>query len=228
MASQFTQSSWIVQILFGRYQSVPTISWTEVIVLAVIGVVMVYVYLFFLRLKFVHFTRQLKSIPRSFLPITKDDLSRKMYAILINEMVRVDSILDKGLAPAPTSGGGDEGWGKEGTKIANVHFNTSIAKSFILLENTALSRRPGLRHREWRTIREYVQQLRKSFPGLKQQLCDGSTHRGMSLSATCQAQCGALTVLCIVCACCAPLLLCFRVHPRLREGRVRRSQILVR
>ena len=174
MASSFTQPSWIVQILFGRYESdVATISWTEVIVLVVIGIVMVYVYLFFLRAKFAHFTRRVQQLPRAYLPITKAELSRAMYALLINEMVRVDAILDSGIAPAPTSKTGDPGWGAAGSRIANVHFNTSIAKSFILLENTALSRRPGLRQRDCRTIREYVQQLRKAFPMLKQQLCDG-------------------------------------------------------
>ena len=170
----FSSSSWIVQILFGRYQSyVSTISWTEVIVLVVIGVVMVYLYLFFLRLKFAFFSRRLSAIPRSHLPLNQRELSRRMYAVLINEMVRVDEILDQGLVPAQTTKAGDPGWGAEGSRIANVHFNTSIAKSFNLLENTALSRRPGLKHWQWRTIREYVQQLRKAFPGLKQQLCDG-------------------------------------------------------
>ena len=173
-ASSISQPSWIVQILFGRYESdVSTISWTEVIVLVVIGVVMVYVYLFFLRLKFHLFTSRVSGIPRAYLPITKRELSRPLYTALINEMVRVDSILDRGLKPAATLRGGDPGWGLEGSLIANVHFNTSIAKSHILLENTALSRRPGLKQRQWRTIRQYVQQLRKAFPGLKQQLCDG-------------------------------------------------------
>ena len=168
--------SWIVQILFGRYESdEATISWTEVIVLIVIGVVMVYLYLFFLRWKFSFFSRRLQNIPRPYLPLNQRELSRTMYAVLINEMVRVDSIVDQQLIPASTTEGGDPGWGAEGTKMANVHFNTSIGKSYILLENTAMSRRPGLKQSQWRTIREYIQQLRKAFPQLKQQLADGNT-----------------------------------------------------
>ena len=176
-SSAVSQPSWIVQILFGRYESdVSSISWTEVIVLAVIGVVMVYVYLFFLRLKFHSFTRRVQSIPRAYLPLTQRELGRRMYSSLIHHMVRVDDILRRGLKPAATVRGGDPGWGLEGSRFFDVHFNTSIAKSFILLENTALSRRPGLKHNAWRTTRHYVQQLRKAFPGLKQALCDDYIH----------------------------------------------------
>ena len=172
MSSSLSSPSWIVQILFGRYQSdVPTISWTEVIILIVIGVVMVYLYLFFLRWKFSFFSRRLQNIPRPYLPLTQRELSRGMYGVLINEMVRVDSILNEQLIPASTTKDGDPGC-LEGAKI-NVHFNTSIAKSYFLLENTALSRRPGLKQSQWRTIREYIQQLRKAFPQLKQHIADG-------------------------------------------------------
>jgi hypothetical protein len=102
-------------------------------------------------------------------------MGRRIYSLLINEMVRVDTILEKGLKPQHNSqvGCGDPGWGKEGGKVDHVHFNTSIAKSYYVLEKTALSRRPGLRHRDSRTIREYVSALKKAFPSLKQSLCDG-------------------------------------------------------
>ena len=168
-----TPANWFVQILFGRYQEQqPTISWTEVIILVVIGVVMAYLYLFVLRTKFHLFSTALANIPPTVLPLTPSDLSRRMYATLIDEMVRVDHITHHNLTPAPTTHPSDPGWGDAASHLANIHFTTSIAKSFILLESTALTRRPGLKHRGWRTVREYVQQLRKAFPGLRASLCD--------------------------------------------------------
>jgi len=166
--------NWFVQILFGRYQQQqPTISWTEVIILVVIGIVMAYLYLFILRTKFHRFSTALANIPPAALPLTQRDLSRRMYATLIDEMVRVDHITHHNLTPAPTTHPSDPGWGDAATHLANnIHFTTSIAKSFILLESTALTRRPGLKHRTYRTVREYVQQLRKAFPGLRAGLCD--------------------------------------------------------
>jgi hypothetical protein len=62
-----------------------------------------------------------------------------------------------------------------GTKWSGVHFGMTIAKSYESLEKAALSRRPGLRHRDHRTIRDYMTHLRKSFPSLSPQLCDEYT-----------------------------------------------------
>lgn len=97
-----------------------------------------------------------------------------MYSLLISEMVRVDTLLDQGLKPQHNNSSlcGDSEWGKEG--LDHVHFKTSIAKSYYVLEKTALSRRPGLRHRDSRTIREYVGALRNAFPSLKSSLCEGA------------------------------------------------------
>lgn len=115
---------------------------------------------------------------------------------MIHELVRVDTILDGKLIPESsviatvqfihfignfifawchdgcacvyrTVGGGDAGWGLESSDAANVHFSTSIAKSYLLLEKTALSRRPGMKHVYTRTVREYVLNLRKVFPNLR-------------------------------------------------------------
>ena len=166
--------SWFVQILFGRYRSLGAIQWTHLAVIGGIAVLMLYIYLFFLRRKFNHYSKAIAKLPHSRLDIRKKTMGRKLYGVFISEMVRVDTLLDLGLPPQlnydPQCG--DGGWGKEGGKVENVHFNTSIAKSYYVLEKTALSRRPGLRQRESRTIREYVGALKKAFPSLKQSLCD--------------------------------------------------------
>lgn len=161
-------------------------------------------------------------------------MGRRMYSLLIGEMVRVDTILDKGLKPQQNSqlGCGDTGWGKEGGKVEHVHFNTSIAKSYYVLEKTALSRRPGMRHRESRTIREYVAALKKAFPSLKQALCDGQhTHCTYNTNTRARAilyfRVCFLTPLSRWCVCrircCAP-----RIYRHIRACRIRQLQVYIR
>jgi hypothetical protein len=84
-----------------------------------------------------------------------------------------------------------------GTKWAGVDFCICIEKSFESLEKAALSRRPGnvsilisyipstlltllicglgLRHRDHRSIRDYMEHLRKAFPSLSVELCNEYT-----------------------------------------------------
>src|SRR5689334_19749707 len=57
--------SWFVQILFGRYRSLGNIQWTHLAVLGAIGFVMLYLYLFFLRRKFNHYSKAIAKLPRS-------------------------------------------------------------------------------------------------------------------------------------------------------------------
>ncbi len=207
---------WIVQILFGRYRSWGAITVGHLILMAAIGVSLAYAYLILLKLRFNSYTRQLENIPRNFLPVRKKELERTLYAILINELVRVDAILEKKIEPENNFHSrnnnnmnnnnnnnnnnfsssslknenflipneifssndenekiiGDPGWGAEESKVENVHFNTSIAKSYYVLEKTILARRPGLRHRDSRSIRDYIALMKKSFPNLRSDLVD--------------------------------------------------------
>lgn len=166
--------SWFVQILFGRYRNLGNIGWTHLTVLGGVGFVMLYTYLYFLRRKFNHYAKAIAQLPRSTLGISKKQMGRRLYSLLLGELVRVDELLEHGLQPQHNArlDCGDPGWGKEGGSVDHVHFNTSIAKSYYVLEKTALSRRPGLRQKDARTIREYVAALRKAFPSLKQSLCE--------------------------------------------------------
>ena len=60
-------------------------------------------------------------------------------------------------------GGGDPGIQN------NTHYNTSIAKSYFALEEAVRATRPDLRHKHYRTIREFVEDVAKQFPKLKKQ-----------------------------------------------------------
>ena len=165
---------WFVQILFGRYRSPGNLTTTHLAILCATLVVMLYVYLHFLRRKFHSYSTAIARLPRQSLSIGAKQMGRRMYAMLIGEMVRVDLLLDVNLRPEVNARVecGDPGWGSEGGTVDSVHFSTSVAKSYFVLEKTALSRRPGLRHRDARTIRDYVGALRAAFPSLKAPLCD--------------------------------------------------------
>lgn len=62
---------------------------------------------------------------------------------------------------------GDPGW-----RHNDFHYNSSVANSYEYLEEKALRRRPGLRYHYHRTIRDYVDYLRKTFPNLPEDLCE--------------------------------------------------------
>ena len=77
---------------------------------------------------------------------------------------------------------GDPGWAGKGTilkfpvlilcLLLSVHFNTSIAKSYLVIEDAVLVARPGLRLANFRTVRDYVDMLRKEFPGIKEETAE--------------------------------------------------------
>ncbi len=171
MSSSFQSGSWFVQILFGQYRNWGNIGWEHFIIVAAVAVLMVYSYLLLFRRRMNMNDRERALIPRKQVPIERHDMSRRMYALLISEMVRVENILKADFKPEGADSG-DPAWGKEDSKVANVHFGTSIAKSYYVLEKAALSRRPtGLYQRDHRTIRDYMVSLRKAFPGLRPDLC---------------------------------------------------------
>lgn len=169
-------SQWIVQILFGRYRSWGAITLGHLTVLGAVGVSLIYIYLMLLRRRFNSYSHDLDNIPKNYLPVRRSDLSRHMFTTLVNELVRVDQLMDKKVTPEnneyqPGHGLiGDPGWGAEDSKVENVHFNTSIAKSYYVLEKSAIARRPGLKHKDSRSIRDYMNIVKKTFPNLRSSL----------------------------------------------------------
>jgi hypothetical protein len=53
-----------------------------------------------------------------------------------------------------------------------VHFNTSIANSYLVLDEAVTLACPGLRLRSFKTIREYFKALQKEFPEIDQEIAD--------------------------------------------------------
>jgi len=166
-------SNWAIQILFGRYRPWGNLTWVHLVILTCMLATVTYVYMMLLNRRLRNYKRSIQEIPRSIVPLRQNNMSRKMYGLMMHEMYRVGKIREAELKPEPANGG-DPGWGKamlSDGNIGDVHFNISIAKSYYDLEKTALSRRPGLWHKEKRTIRDYVTGLRKAFPGLRYDLC---------------------------------------------------------
>lgn len=54
--------------------------------------------------------------------------------------------------------------------VRGVHFKTSVAQSYLVLEEAASIPRPGLRHRNFRTIREFVLYLQGELPGITDEM----------------------------------------------------------
>jgi hypothetical protein len=163
---------------------------------------MLYSYLILLKRRFSSYASLQQDIPKNKLPINKNELGRKLYLILINQLIRVDFILENNVKPQDNSEYliensqsnaannhnhansnniillGDCGWIDSNSNENNnnsmnlIHFNTSIAKSYLVLEKVALSRRPGLQHIHSRSIRDYLYSIKKAFPALKQSLIE--------------------------------------------------------
>lgn len=57
--------SWVVQILFGRYRSLGDLQWSHLAVMGGVGFVMLYVYLYFLKRKFRHYSKAISRLPKS-------------------------------------------------------------------------------------------------------------------------------------------------------------------
>jgi len=184
-------STWILQILFGRYRSWAADDWLNLGILGCVVAVMMYVYLSLLRSRMAAYQDYLTKVPRSMLPLAEKDMSRRMHEHMLSRLELVKTIQARDLPPDKSPLVGDIGWSKA-SEIKNyqnnlevggqnrttkresaVHFNTEIAEESIRrIENRAVQRRHGLRPRKYRTIRDYVRALTTVFPSLNERLCE--------------------------------------------------------
>lgn len=163
--------NWTFQLFFGRYRDWGGLGIEHFAITILTISLMLMIYISCLKSRLNKYEGETSAIPHTSLPLTKDDMSRKMFKAVLNQMMRVTAIQDGTILIADPENG-DPGWGRDDSKVAGVHFKTSVAKSYYVLEEAALSRRPNLRHRHSRTIREYVRKLESEFPSLRKKLCD--------------------------------------------------------
>lgn len=130
-------------------------------------------YAYMLRRRTMWYEWQRRRVPRRYLPVTDKDMSRRIYKRSVDELVRVSAVRAQELVPED-SGDGDVCWAKatdRGVRYG-THFGRAVAKSYANVEDAALSRRPNLRMRNNRSIRDYVGELEKEFSRLPPDACD--------------------------------------------------------
>ncbi|GJQ10466.1 hypothetical protein GpartN1_g2257.t1 [Galdieria partita] len=66
----------------------------------------------------------------------------------------------------------DLGWGSPGTEWEGVHFKTSIAKSYKVIEQAAKGRIPSLDLKLGKTVFNYISEIQEYFPTLPTHVCE--------------------------------------------------------
>ncbi|EGC40030.1 hypothetical protein DICPUDRAFT_20225, partial [Dictyostelium purpureum] len=114
--------------------------------------------------------RMIDRIPRNIMPFLRPgDLSNKQRTIILNEIVRSKQIQSQiepiMIGDSPTIS--HLGWGPPNTGYSKVHFKTSIAKSWIVLEKAATHYNPELKRDTKLCIRDYVEFLLEKCPQIE-------------------------------------------------------------
>eukprot|EP01083_Nonionella_stella_P054028 142746_1 len=151
------------QILVGRYMDWGNVEWIHVLSLLVVFAGSVLTYGYISRHSFDSRNDLCNELMKGRLRIKKESsLSKRDIEKLERYFWQQKQYQDE-LKPQ------DGGRGDPGYSIDNTHYNTSIAKSYFALEEAVRSTRPDLRHKNYRTIREFVEEVAKQFPKLKEQ-----------------------------------------------------------
>ena len=110
--------------------------------------------------------RGLKAIPRDRVPVSRDDVPKKQATIIAAATERAQTTSSPPLVPPE----GFLGWGQPDSDYAEVHFKTSIAKSFQVLEAAVVNRHPAAFRPGNMSIAEYMEFLRSSTEGIPHEL----------------------------------------------------------
>ncbi|EGG20089.1 hypothetical protein DFA_07206 [Cavenderia fasciculata] len=99
-------------------------------------------------------------IPRKIMPFLRPgDLSHKQRTTILNELVKSKQTASQIKPQIGDHPIGHLGWGAPTSEYAKVHFKTSIAKSWIILERAAIHYDPSLVRESKMCIRDYVNML---------------------------------------------------------------------
>lgn len=152
------------QYFWGRYKD-----WGNVTIIHVLGLLFIFIALVMLygwirQYCFRKRTELCQELMHGRIRLNDSDLSKKQQNQLRQYFQQQKSFIDQ-LVPEDARDG-DPGHGDTQTHY-QTHYNTSIAKSYFALEEAVRSSRPDLRHRQFRTIREFVEAVAQEFPNLQ-------------------------------------------------------------
>lgn len=116
--------------------------------------------------------RAMKKIPRSRVPVGRRDVPGKCAGVIAAALERSLTMKHDPVELAD----GQLGWGNSSSEFAKVHFKTSIAKSYLVLETAAERKHPRLVRQPDMTVRDFVQMLQLNCVGMDGATCERFLH----------------------------------------------------
>lgn len=145
-----------------RYRNFGNLTITHLVIIISLITLTFLLYSLVIRRRSYHVRKARRDVLKNPRMLDRKTMPRRFYGLMIGEIIREKRIRDN-IIPQD-AGQGDLCWDDEG-----VHFSTSIAKSYIVLDQHASVVRPGMRHWHFRTVREYLVELKKVFPSIEQE-----------------------------------------------------------
>ncbi|KAF9956732.1 hypothetical protein BGZ72_002525 [Mortierella alpina] len=98
-----------------------------------------------------------QAIPKTYMPISREDLPKKVYEFVQSELDRVAKLAKKATPLLEDSG--QPGWGKPGSSLHDTHFKTFMASTPHFIERAAVANSPDLARPPNMSISVYIHLL---------------------------------------------------------------------
>ncbi|KAG0001128.1 hypothetical protein BGZ65_003767, partial [Modicella reniformis] len=98
-----------------------------------------------------------QAIPKTYMPITREDLPKTVYEFVQSELDRVARLTKR--AQPLLEEGGHPGWGKPGSPLHDTHFKTIMASTPVFIEKAAIRHSLDLARPPNKSISEYIYML---------------------------------------------------------------------
>ncbi|KAF9574795.1 hypothetical protein EC968_005581 [Mortierella alpina] len=98
-----------------------------------------------------------QAIPKTYMPISREDLPKKVYEFVQSELDRVAKLAKKATPLLEDSG--QPGWGKPGSSLHDTHFKTFMASTPHFIERAAVANSPDLARPPNMSISAYIHLL---------------------------------------------------------------------
>jgi len=142
----------------------------HLLVIISVFVIVLLICLFVIPIRYRERKRLAGKIPRTVMPFLRQgDISVVHQKVILHHIRRA-----KGISVKPTVKSANNshlGWGAPGTEYSKVHFKTSIAKSYLIIERAAIHKDRNLLRPPTMSIRDYMSFLEQTVVGLNHNLC---------------------------------------------------------